>query len=456
MWRVDNAMVPRLGGPMGRHAQRRGVWFNPLPWAVGVASVLFAIAYLRHLPCLQTDIGNEINSYIRVCYSDIQSTFLAQGFGLGNSPLAGDALHFSPLAGVAMLLSTQAARLTGSVGATVDDATRLDTSLAFFAWTAVGLFVCLLITVVCFAWLGRRRGRNASWDAMLLAASPIVLAVGLVDWTLLPLAFTVVGLLQLQKGRLFEAGVVLGLAACAGTMPIAVVLAVLVATGLRRGAVAALKFTLPAVITWVGVHLPLMMTNLDSVYGFYHQEIHKETGYGSVWYLFQLGGLGTRHTGSLAFIILVLVLGIFVAYLYLTGKRPRVGSLIAVVILLTVVLGPAFPPQTSLWVLLAVLLARPYRPELIAVSLTEVGYYLAIWGWLGGSLTSAQQGPYLLYWLAVILRVAVELWVLLEAVLDIARPRRDVMRTPDVPDPIGGVLNRGEEKYPLVEAAHAA
>lgn len=166
-------------------------------------------------------------------------------------------------------------------------------------------------------------------------------------------------------------------------------------------------------------------------------------------------GYKVRAAGSLGFVILLLGLGILVAYLYVAGKRPRVGSLVAVFILATVLLGPAFTPQTSLWVLLAVLLARPYRPELIAVTLTQVAHYVAIWGWLGGWLTTAQNGPYVLYWLAIILRAAVELWILAEVVLDIARPHRDALRTPDLPDPIGGVLNDGETLTPLAPARAA-
>ncbi|WP_093664856.1 glycosyltransferase family 87 protein [Tessaracoccus flavus] len=440
---MDNALLPRFGGPMGRHAKPRGLWFNPLPWAMLAATLTFLVLFLRHLPCLQTDADNAINSYIRLCYSDIQSSFLGQEFALGTPALGGEQMLFSPLVAVAITMATQASRLMGSVGPGQTLQQQIDTSTAFFGWTALGLFLCFLVTAASFAWLGRR-GDGRSWDSLLIAGSPIVLAAGLISWELLPLALTALGLVQFARRRLFEAGIVLGLAASAGTMPIAIILAVLVAAGLRGGAVTALKFFLPAVVTVVGVHAPLLLDDVGAVYGYYHQEINKEAGYGSLWYLFSLGGWETRHTGSLAFAILMLVLGLLVAYLYTARKRPRVGSLIAVIVLLTVLLGPAYPPQTSLWVLLAVMLARPYKVELIAVTVTEVGYYLAIWGWLAGSLTSAQQGPYGLYWLAIILRASIQGLVAWEALSDIVRPGRDELRTPDQPDPIGGVLNDDE------------
>ena len=441
---------------MGRHADRRGLWFNPLPWVMLAATILFLLLYLRHIPCLQTDQNNPINSYIRVCYSDIQSTFLGQGFGQGSPPLGGDRMLFSPLVAVAILLATQASRLFGAVGPDADLQLQIDTSLAFFGATTLGLFVCFLIVALCFAWLGRTPGRTRSWDSMLIAASPIVLAVGLISWELFPMALAALGLVQFAQRRLLEAGIVLGLAACAGTMPIVIILAVVVVAGLRGGASTAAKFFLPAAITFFGVHAPLLLDNVGRVYGYYHQEIHKEMSYGSLWYLASLGGWSTRHAGSIAFAILVLALAVLIAYLYVTKRRPRVGSLVAAMILLTVLLGPAFPPQTALWVLFAVVLARPFKPELIAVTVVEVAYYLAIWGWLGGSLTTAQSGPYYLYWLAIILRAAVEAWVLSEVLFDIVRPTRDTLRTPDVADPIGGVLNDHEVAVRLPEPVPAA
>ena len=136
------------------------------------------------------------------------------------------------------------------------------------------------------------------------------------------------------------------------------------------------------------------------------------------------------------FVVLLFALGVFIAYLFVTGKRPRVGSMVAVVILATVVLGAAYTPQTALWVLFAVVLARPFKPEIIAVSITGLFYYVAIWGWLGGWLTTTQNGPYMLYWLAIILHVLVELWLLTETVADIVRPARDAVRSPAISDPI--------------------
>lgn len=430
---------------MGRHSVRRGLWFNPLPTIAVSSAIVFILLFLRHVPCLQREETNPINAYIRVCYSDIQTTFLSQGLGQGISPLGGDQLLFPPLIAVVLLLTRKVASgifdapVTRSAGLQA----QIDSSLTFFSLTTVGLYLCFLIACIAMAYLGRGSARGRpSWDGVLLAASPIVFASGLISWDLVPIAITLLALVQFARGRTIEAGIVMGVAACAGTMPIAVLLAVAVAAGLRAGWATAVRFALPASITFFVVQLPLLMDNFDRVYAFYHGEINKGTGYGSLWYFAELLGADLKDTGSLGFLLLVVFLGCFISWLYLTNRRPRVGSMIAVVVFAAALLGPAYPPQTGLWLIVALILSRPYKPELIALTVTEVGYYLAIWGWLGGALTTSQSGPYLLYWLAILARASVHAWIIAESIRDIAMPQFDRLRTVDEPDPIGGALNR--------------
>ncbi|MFT3888232.1 MAG: hypothetical protein QM713_08735 [Arachnia sp.] len=419
---MTDALIRRLGGPMGRHARRAGLWFDPLPWAVLVAGGLFALLFLRHVPCLQVAADDVVNTYIRACYSDMQPIFLGEGLGIGGSPLTSAQMTLPPLVAVLVLAARAAAVGLGApvaVGASLQD--QIDASVLFFAVTSVALFVCFAVVVLCLAALGRGHARGRSWDAMVVASSPIVLAAGLIDWTLFPLALTAVALLLLSRGAMLAGGIVLGLAACAGTMPIAVLLATVVVAGLRRGWPTATKVLAGGVGAFLLVHLPLLLTDVNRVYAFYHGEINKNTGYGSIWYLLEQLGAAARSTGSFAFALLLLFLGVFIAWMYVTRRRPRLAAVVAVMVLATTLLGPAFPPQTALWLLLVVLLARPGRAQFAALTATQVAYYLAIWGWLGGGLTIGQSGPYLLYWLAIALRWGVELWLLIGLVREIAR-----------------------------------
>lgn len=439
---MRNALLRGLGGPMGGHAKPSGPWFNPLPWTILVASLLFAVLAVRQVPCVQTDATNQIDAFIRLCYSDIPLVWTGQELGLGASPLGGDSVAFSPVLGVLMLAAVGLSRMLGAdIRPDADLQVQLDGAQLFFGLNAVLLFVFFLIWVVSMAMMGREsRGRYRSWDGMLVAAAPVVLASGLIHWELLPIGLSALGLYQFSKRRVMEAGVVLGLAAAAGTMPIVIILAVSVCIGLRRPGWALVKFLVPAILTWFIVHLPLILANGHVVLAHYRDQVGGESSYGSLWFLLQRTGLNVRAAGNLGFLVLLVVLAGTIAWLYARHARPRVGTLVGIFVFVTCLLGASYPPQTGLWLLFALVIARPLRLEYIVFTVAQVVYWFAIWGYLSGHLTAAKSGNDRLYFLAIVLRLLVDLWLLVLFHLDITRPTRDPLRAPDFSDPIGGVL----------------
>ncbi|MBD4655079.1 hypothetical protein GUG52_25380, partial [Xanthomonas citri pv. citri] len=46
----------RIGGRMGRHAWPRGVFFDPGPWAIMSAIVVWLLTIYRVTPCVQHDV----------------------------------------------------------------------------------------------------------------------------------------------------------------------------------------------------------------------------------------------------------------------------------------------------------------------------------------------------------------------------------------------------------------
>lgn len=441
---------------MGRHARQEGLWFNPLPWALGLATLLFVVVYLRHLPCLQTDAETGVDTFIRLCYTDIQASFISGGLASGESVFGGP-VSFSPLTAVVVATTVWLTSAMGAdIGPTSDLQAQLDAMPVFFGLTTVVLFGCFLAAVAAAVLLGRDSANAAptgkryrSWQALAIAASPIVLATGLIDWSLLPLALTMLGLLRFAQRRVVEAGLLLGLAAAAGTMPIAVLLAVGVAVGLRGTRAAILAFWASSAGIFLAVHVPLMLNQPSLVVDYYVGQIDRSSSDGSLLFLLeQVLGFESREIGALFFALRLLILGALVAWLYVTRRRPRVGSLVGLFVLVTVLLAPGFTPQTALWVLLAVSVARPFREELIVTAVSHTVYTAAIWGWLSGHLTAEKFGPAVLYYVALLSRVVVEAWLLVECLLDVARPARDRLRSPEISDPIGGMLIDGESLGP--------
>lgn len=445
---MKNALLPGLGGPMGRHARPEGTWFNPLPWTILVSALLFVVLAVRQVPCVQTDATNAIDGFIRLCYSDIPLMWTGQEFGLGQTPFTGEGMVFPPVLGVLLLATI---RVTGWLGADIrpdaDVQVQLDGAQIFYAVTMVMLFVFFLVWVVSTAMTGRgsEAGRRRTWDGMLVAASPVVLAAGLINWDILPIGLAALGLWQFAQGRVPEAAIILALAAGAGTMAILVVVAVAVAILLRGRLTQLLVFLACALGTFVLVHIPLLLNDFGVVRDYYRAQFTGEKSYGSVWLLLQSWGVDVRAAGSLGLLIMLLFLGVMFAVMYLKRLRPRVGTLVGITVFVSAITGAAFSPQTALWLLFALVVARPFRLEMVLFSIVQVGYYLAIWGWISGHLTEAKNGPEGLYFLAIGLRLAVEAWLLWRFLTDVFNPRGDAIREPDNSDPLGGVLTVGEK-----------
>lgn len=417
---MTNALLPILGGPPGAFARRDGVFFRPLPWAIGLGTVLFAVLYLRNLPCLTTDPGNPINAYIRLCHSDLSRSY-NMNWSTGASPLGNQGMNVAPLEGVFIQIAVWFSGLLGAEsGPHVDDATRFAGVPAFFAVVAILLCAAFIVLIIASAVLAQHQRRP--WNVLLIAASPVVLASGMINWDLLAIALTALGIVALQFERPFQSGILLGLAASTANMPFAFVLAVVfvLLISARPQLWAFLGGLVPA---WLLVHLPLLLARgLDPVLYYYVGQATKDVSYGSLWFLVQESGVQFRQFGAFAFILTVVALAALLAWIYVTGRRPGVGAMCAMVVLVVVLLAPAYPPQAGLWVLFALFVALPragesrgrgLQPAMLWVfSVVQVLHYLAVWGWIAGHLSRDGNGPWMLYYLAVLMRFATEVAML--------------------------------------------
>lgn len=407
---MTNALLPAFGGPAGRHARETGVFFRPLPWALGLAWLLFTVLYLRHLPCITTDPGNVINTYIRACYSDITANYPFRQWATDVRLLGDPTLDFPPLLAMFITIGGWLGRVLGwSRGAPAHDYDGLP---AFFGATAILLFAAFLVVVIAPAAIARREQRP--WEVLYIAASPAVFAAGLTSWDLFPLALTALGMWAVGARRGFEAGVLLGLALSASTMTLPFIVGVAAAFALKDEWRRLGWFVGTLVVTALAAHLPQLLTQPGSLVDFYVRETSTDVSYGSLWYLFLTAGVPLREFGSLTFVVTILLVGCMMAWLWVGGRQLPPGQMAAAVLLVVVLLAPAYPPQTGLWVVLAIFLARRVDAASWVYSAVLAAHYLAVWGRLGGHLSRDATGPWALYDLAVLTRMAFELAFLIE------------------------------------------
>ncbi len=323
-------------------------------------------------------------------------------------------------------------------------------SQAFFQVCAVGLFICFAITVVIHLRLGRGSavssygGPIRAWDALLIAASPVVAANGLINWDLLAVMLTSLGLLLWARKYPLLAGGVLGLAFAAKFYPVLVMLAITLLCLRADKRKAVLELWAAAVLAWLVVNLPMMAAAFDGWSEFWTMNAGRGADLGSIWYVFTLIGLPIPFVSLIA-AALMLTGGLGVCWLVLTApRRPRVAQIALLLMVVFLVLNKVYSPQYALWLLPLVVLARPKLGDVAVWTLGEVIYFVCIWGFLEGVLGPGSNAEWI-YWAAVIQRICIQLWFALRVIDDIARPWEDPIRLPHVDDPVGGVLNHAAD-----------
>jgi uncharacterized membrane protein len=140
----------------------------------------------------------------------------------------------------------------------------------------------------------------------------------------------------------------------------------------------------------------------------------------------------TINLVSWAFFALV-CLGVLVLGM-VAPRTPRVAQLAFLVVAGFLLVNKVYSPQYVLWLLPLAVLARPRWRDLLVWQAGEVLYFAAVWLYLGEFTASSTAGqPDKLYWYAVIVRVAAELFLVVMVVRDILQPWRDPV--PEERDP---------------------
>lgn len=455
----------RFGGPVGRRSGRSGIWFDPVPWSILVAVVSWVILMVRQVPCLQTQDGHPVNSFLRLCYSDIPLLYQNRTLWTGGAIFTDEAsLEYPVLTGGFIA----AARwLTDLLGGVVSPAAtgqeRLDAANIFFVVSAVLLFCCFLATVVAHLQMGRDSSssltdgvRVRAWDALLIAASPSVMAAGLINWDMFAVALTSLGLLLWARKKPALAGMVIGLAFAAKFYAL-ILVPVYFLLCLRAGKMRQFLIWFGVgVVSWLAVNLPVMLTSFTGWTYFWRFNADRGADLGSLWYVLSLAGLAVPKVSAVNFAFTAAAgLGIVVLVLR-APRRPRVGQIGFLILVAFLVFNKVYSPQYVLWLLPFVVLARPKVFDVVVFTIGELFYFVAIWGFLEGIIgpgtvtvqifgVEVVSGSDRLYWLAVLLRIGVQCWIAFRVVRDINHPWEDPVRLPHVDDPIGGILDHAPD-----------
>ncbi len=246
------------------------------------------------------------------------------------------------------------------------------------------------------AWFLSGVHRRRPWDAMLFAASPALVLTGLVNWDLLAVAAVAGALWAWSRDRPVLAGVLIGLGTAIKLYPLFLLGALLVVC-LRRGRMPRVRARPPvaAVLAWLAVNLPAMLTAFDQWKVFWTFNDERGADLGSVWLVWQQMGHtvtpGLVNAVSLVFFGAVCV-GVLV--LGLRARRtPRIPQLAFLVVVGFLLVNKVYSPQYVLWLLPLVALARPRWRDVLIWTAGEVFYFGSVWLYLGGWTASGVERP---------------------------------------------------------------
>ncbi len=440
---VARAASEVIGGPAGRRLAPHAPWWaRPLPVLVALTTVLVAVGAASKHHCRARGWSTP-DQFVHACYSDLPVVYTSSGLSQGLGPYGdGVSLGQPPLtAALAWLIGLVAPRGTGA-----------DAQRAYFDAGAVVLLVAALVTVVAVALAA---GRRRSWDALLVALSPLLALSGLVSLDLAGVALASAGLALWARRHPLAAGLVLGLAVAARTYPVLLLVA-LALLALRAGRWRAAGTTLAAAAAaWAAVNAPFALASAQEWSAYLRDVPGRSAGYGSPWLLPQLleRAAGSSDAAGLpASAVTAIALCTGFAWLLLVGllvlwapRRPRLPQVAFLLVAGSCLLGPAFPVQASLWLAPLAALALPRWRDHLLWWAAEAAYFAGVWLFIAGQSTPERALPPELYAVLLLLRLAALAHLVLAVLRQVRSPWRDAVRSEGLDDPAGGDLDRAPD-----------
>lgn len=290
-------------------------------------------------------------------------------------------------------------------------------------------------------------------DVTLMALSPLVAVHAFTNFDTLAVALAAGGMLAWARRRPDLAGLLLGLGAAAKLYPLFVLGALLVLC-LRTDQMREWwRAFLAAVAAWLVVNLPIAVLYPDGWWEFFRLNSTRPADHDSIYnaasvFLDWAGFDGPLAAGAsperlnLVTLLLFAVVCLLVAVIGLTApQRPRVASLVFLIVAGFLLTNKVWSPQYSLWLVPLAVLALPRWIPLIAwMSVDAYLWYPRMGYFLGMAVPGEGNSPED-FLEVVVLRDAMVLALCIWVVVTIYVPRFDSVRRQGVDDPAGGVLD---------------
>jgi uncharacterized membrane protein len=281
------------------------------------------------------------------------------------------------------------------------------------------------------AWLLAGVDRRRPWDAAIFALSPTLALTALINWDMLAVAMVAGALFTWARGRPLATGVLLGLGTATKLYPLFLVGAIAVICIRERRWRELSGVLLSGLATWLVVNAPGYLSGPDQWHVFWSFNAKRGPDLGSIWLVLaqqshQTISPHTVNVWSWAFFLVwcaaVAVLGL------VAPSTPRFAQLGYLLVAGFLLINKVYSPQYVLWLLPLAVLARPRWRDQLVWQACELLYFASVWWYLAGDLAPGRGTDPGFYWLAIAVRMAGELYLVVLIVRDILWPKHDPVR----------------------------
>ena len=452
-----------IGGPLGRHALvGRARFWTPLRVVLLVGVAMLAASWLLKSPCAQQYTTSEGalaldwrdgRPFLALCYSDTVPLYGVERLDQGQVPYfnswpenegtAEQRVRYMEYPVLTGFFQWANAQLTAG-WLTATEVVWLPTALpvvVYFDITALWLALAWLTVV----WAVFRLRPDRPWDAVLVAASPLVFVHAFTNFDALAVAAATGGLLAFARRRPVLAGLLIGLGGALKFYPLLLLLPIVLLAWRRRTVAPAGRAVTAAVLTWVVVNAPVAIGATEGWWEFFRlntvraadpDSLYNVISYLSGWPGFD-GRLGfdqpptvLNAVSAVLFVLCVVGIGLLVRR---APRPPRLAAVCFLVLAAFLLVNKVWSPQFSLWLVPLAVLALPRWRLLIAwmvidalVWVPRMFYYLG---------TEAKGLPPDYFLATVVLRDIAVVVLCALVVRSMLRPETDPVRAFGVDDP---------------------
>jgi uncharacterized membrane protein len=449
--RFVGGLSEAIGGPLGEHAVRSPArlpgasrFWTAARIVLALVCMTLALNWVQKSPCRDGQ-WVDLKQYKYMCYTDVLALYYAEHLSDGAVPYADHPVEYPVVTGIFMGIIGLPVHALGSA---LPDGNE---GRAFYDLNAIALGAFGVAAAGAILSVRRRR----PWDAALFALAPAMFLSATVNWDLLVVGLTAMGMAAWAKRRPVVAGILLGLAVGAKFYPL-FIFGPMLLLALRTSRWRELGTTFGiAAATWLAVNVPIATLWWDSWSTFFKFNDQRGIDWGTFWYIGAHFPLGSGQYGfdwfreldadpehstlNNLYLVLFALACVAIGVLALSvRRRPRLAQLVFLVVAAFLIVGKVWSQQYVLWLIPLAVLARPRWGAFLAWQAAEVIYFVSFYGELMGA-SGKQVFPEGVFVLASALRL-ITLCVLVGFVIrDIVRPELDVVRrTYDDEDPDGG------------------